>query len=177
MLRTRFYVIRSQLNLGLDDFQLSMTFRILPGLPGEGAAPKQFTYGHKRTHSEGLVVEFSPPAAPSWVGNFQPAIGSHFGTATHPNAHDVIVVAGGECYVVDPVTSELKATFGGAIQGLWTDSSGRFQLSLPRGVYTVRVRAFGYEEVRDSIAVPGLDGYTVVAVLAHPTPGLIGCSP
>jgi hypothetical protein len=70
-----------------------------------------------------MVVEFSPPAAGSWVGNFQRAIGSYSGAVAHPNARDVIVVAGGEGYVVDPATAELKATFGGGIEGLWVTES------------------------------------------------------
>ena len=100
-----------------------MTFRILPGLRGDGPPPRQFTYGDKRTHSEGVVVEFAPAGTTSWLGNFQRAIGSYSTAITHPNAHDVIVIAGGEGYVVDPVTAELKEAFGGSIQGLWMSDS------------------------------------------------------
>lgn len=56
-----------------------------------------------------------------------------------------------------------------------TDSMGRFQLALPRGTYVLRVMAIGYDEARDSISLPGLDGFELLAVLARPTPGLIGC--
>lgn len=135
-----------------------MTFRILPGLPADGPPPKQFTYGDKRTHSEGVVVEFSPPSTASWVGNFQRGIGSYSGAVTHPNAHDVIVVAGGEGYVVDPQTAALKATFGGGICGLWMadsrlvildDSGIRFSALAEHGWrwHTQRVSWDGFDNV------------------------------
>lgn len=57
-----------------------------------------------------------------------------------------------------------------------TDSAGRFQLSLPRGAFLVRIRALGYAEAQDSLALPGLDGFALVAVLAQRTPELLGCS-
>ena len=95
-----------------------MTFKLLPGLPGKGPLPEQFTYAEKRTHSEGTVVSFSDGTS-SWVGNFQPAIGTHSGVVAHPNGEHVIVISGGEGYIVDPASRKLVEIFGGAINGLW----------------------------------------------------------
>lgn len=58
-----------------------------------------------------------------------------------------------------------------------SDSTGRFRIPLRSGSFPIRVRAIGYADVHDTISVPGLDGFDVLIVLAHPNPGLIGCSP
>jgi len=57
-----------------------------------------------------------------------------------------------------------------------SDSAGRFQIALGRGTYVVQVRATGYLSVQDTISLPGLDGFDMVAVLAQPNPGLLGCT-
>lgn len=57
-----------------------------------------------------------------------------------------------------------------------SDSAGRFQIALGRGTYVVQVRAAGYVSVQDTIALPGLDGFDIMAVLAQPNPGLLGCT-
>lgn len=95
-----------------------MNLLILPGLPGQGDAPKQFTQGSKRTHSEGLVVAFSGIAA-SWIGNFQRGIGACSDALPHPDGRHAIVVASGQGYVIDPVRRALVDSFGGGIEALW----------------------------------------------------------
>lgn len=59
---------------------------------------------------------------------------------------------------------------------LAADGAGRFQLALREGRYLVQVRAVGYVAVQDTISLPGLDGFQVLAVLVHANPGLLGCS-
>lgn len=49
------------------------TPRILPGLPGVGSLPLQFSATGQGMHREGLVVEFGDDEEGGrWVGNFQP---------------------------------------------------------------------------------------------------------
>lgn len=60
----------------------------------------QFSVDGRGTHREGFVVEFKC-AAGDWVGNFQRG-GIGFDAAVrHPDGESVIVVAGGQGYVVD----------------------------------------------------------------------------
>jgi hypothetical protein len=66
-------------------------------------------------HSEGLVVGVKPGAAPSWVANFVRGLTNYDLVIAHPNAHDALIVAGGQGYVIDPLTAKLLSTFGGAI--------------------------------------------------------------
>lgn len=86
--------------------------RILPGLPGEGPTPVQFSAPGKGTHSEGFVVEFSLADGETWVGNFQGGFGAYQGVLAHPNGVHVVVVASGQAYVVDPDSRTSVEEFG-----------------------------------------------------------------
>ena len=100
------------------------TFRVLPGLPGEGAPPVQFSATGQGTHREGFVVEFSPTDAESWVGNFQPGLRAYSEAMLHPSGRSVLVISGGQLYQVDPDTRGLLSTFGGIISDCIKDPSG-----------------------------------------------------
>lgn len=91
---------------------MSWTYEILPGLPGTGPYPEQFsTQGG--THREGLVVRFTSCEGESWVGNFQPYFDSYLsGVFMHPDGATFVVVAGGQGYSVDPSTRRLVEVLG-----------------------------------------------------------------
>lgn len=73
-----------------------------------------------------------------------------------------------------PLPGALIAVLGG--QRVTSDGVGRFHIALGRGTYVVQVRAVGYLTVQDTISLPGLDGFDVIAVLAQPNPGMVGCT-
>ena len=88
-------------------------FKILAGLPVYGDSPEQFSATGMGTHSEGFVVQFFPSGNnTSWVGNFQRGVNSFDEVLEHPDGSSVIVVAGGECYIVDVENRKLKDNFG-----------------------------------------------------------------
>ena len=89
------------------------TFAALPGLPGYGDLPLQFSSTGIGMHSEGFVVEFFPKGNPSWIGNFQRGLTRLDEVLQHPNGDAVIVIAGGDCYIVDIASKLLIETFGG----------------------------------------------------------------
>jgi hypothetical protein len=94
-------------------------FRILTGLPpyGPPATPLPEEWG--RTGREGFVVEFLPGTADAWVGNFRPGdLGRVFGVWPHPNGLDIVVVARGTAWVVEP--NEHRAhQIALAVDGVW----------------------------------------------------------
>lgn len=93
----------------------SELFEVLPGLPGVGPLPDQFTATGRGTHSEGFVVRFHPPSAESWVGNFQPGMCGCDGVFMHPDGRTVIVLSGGQAYHLDPQSRTCLRYFGGCI--------------------------------------------------------------
>ncbi|MEW6249302.1 MAG: hypothetical protein AB1716_01545 [Planctomycetota bacterium] len=79
-----------------------LAFEVLPGLPPYGPAAEAFSASGLGTHREGLVVRFHPPRADAWVGNFQPGLTSFSAVDLHPDGRRVIVISGGQGYLVDP---------------------------------------------------------------------------
>jgi hypothetical protein len=95
-------------------------WEILSGLPVYGPSALNFSATGQGKHREGLVLKFRSNASESWVGNFQPGL-VHFNCAMqHPDDEHVIVVAGGEAYVISPTAKECVQTFGGQI--IWAES-------------------------------------------------------
>ncbi len=111
-------------------------FRVLPGLPPYGPLALAFPASFGRTGQEGYVIEFCPDTSAAWVGNFRRGWGGYEGVCLHPNGSDVVVVASGDGYVVNPRTRELKGEIPGHIDYLW-------QVSNPSGfVYDRQGLAF-----------------------------------
>lgn len=89
-----------------------LTFRRLPGFPDEGIETVPIGAGGLKGgwsgHSEGMIVEFeSTKLGVKWIGNFQPGSGSWNGIVGHPNKKNILVVANGQGYLVDPLSREV----------------------------------------------------------------------
>jgi hypothetical protein len=91
------------------------SFEKLPGLPAVGPLPEQFARGGTRTYSEGYVVRFVSDDGTDWVGNFQRGLTDCDVVLRHPNAVDVLVIAGGEVYILEPKLRRVKEVFGGTV--------------------------------------------------------------
>ena len=91
-------------------------FRVLPGLPATGPWPEQFSASGHGTHREGIVAQFFPEGKPSWIGNFQPGWTEYSAVLPHANGRSVIVIAGGQGYVIAPGERRLVAVFGGTLE-------------------------------------------------------------
>jgi hypothetical protein len=96
---------------------VSTRLEVLAGLPPYGPVPAQFSAGGCGTHREGFVVQFGDGAG-VWVGNFQRGATGFDLALAHPDGRSVIVVAGGQGYVIDPSSRRLTATFGVDITGV-----------------------------------------------------------
>lgn len=91
-------------------------FENMLGLPAYGPSPLQFSATDQGKHSEGLVVAFKTATKGAWTGNFQRGPARCDTVIQHPDGRNLIIVAGGEAYVVDPVAKRLVAIFGGLIE-------------------------------------------------------------
>jgi hypothetical protein len=79
---------------------------VMPGLPGTGPLPRQFTRtGH--VHSEGLVVRVRLDGGEEWIGNFQSGGGSLSGIWGIEGAAAFLVVAKGQGYWVNSEKPEV----------------------------------------------------------------------
>jgi len=112
-------------------------FRTLVGLPATGPWPEQFSATDRGTHREGFAVEFNPGTSSSWVGNFQRGLTHYDAAILHPDGKSVIVIAGGQGYLVNPKDRRLEGLVGGQLEsamslskivvisnGLWLEGHG-----------------------------------------------------
>jgi hypothetical protein len=104
-------------------------FRILDGLPPYGDLPRPFPADWGRLGREGVVVEFRRPSAGAWVGNFARGLGGLSEALPHPDGRQVVVIAGGDVWVVDP-DSEAADCILPAADAVWpVDAPAGFVLS------------------------------------------------
>jgi hypothetical protein len=103
--------------LCLDEKKMA-EFEVLPGLPTYGPMAKTFSATGQGMHCEGFVVRFMGRTFESWVGNFQPGLTKFSGVHEHPDAKHVIVISGGEGYIVDPELQTVSMNLGGMINSV-----------------------------------------------------------
>jgi hypothetical protein len=79
-------------------------------------------------YSEGVVVRFFPSHGEEWVANFEPGW-TNF-TAVHelPNIHNLLVIANGACYVMDPDISKPIESFGIEYSAVFRAANNRYIL-------------------------------------------------
>ncbi len=114
-------------------------FLTLVGLPATGPWPEQFSATGRGSHSEGLVVEFNPGTDSSWIGNFQRGLTGYDAVVLYPDGQSVMVIAGGQGYLIDSKTRHLVGLLDSQLQnamslpvtktlvinnGLWLESHG-----------------------------------------------------
>lgn len=87
-------------------------FEVLTGLPAYGPMAKSFPASGFGAHSQGFVVEFKSDKFGSWIGNFQLGPTTFSAAYDHPDAKRIVVVAGGNVYVVDPETQMAEESGG-----------------------------------------------------------------
>jgi len=88
-------------SLGYSDNRMVSAARILSGLPPYGPMPTTFPPEWGYLGREGTVVEFKTEEG-VWVGNFQPGLGRLQFAGLHPDGLNVIVIAAGDLWIVNP---------------------------------------------------------------------------
>jgi hypothetical protein len=88
-------------DLSYSDNRMVSAATILKGLPPYGPMPTAFPREWGVLGREGTVVEFNSEEG-VWVGNFQPGLGGLQFAGLHPNGLDVVVIAAGDLWIVNP---------------------------------------------------------------------------
>lgn len=87
-------------------------FQILPGNPNDGRLPLEFSEDNGPVPPPGLFVSFHPKDSKSWLGHFQMGTGQLDTVVEHPDGKNIVVVAHGMAYVLDPETRLLELVLG-----------------------------------------------------------------
>ena len=78
-------------------------FKKLPGLPADRDSPVLgFPPEWAREKSAGVIVDFADGDGRRWIGNFRKGSMALSEIALHPNGRDVVVIANGAMWIVDP---------------------------------------------------------------------------
>jgi len=91
-------------------------FEVVTSLPPYGPTAEPFSATGGGTHREGYVVRFTDSRRDRWVGNFQPGLGGVDAVCEHPDRRRVLVISGGQGYIVDPDDRTHREYLGGQVE-------------------------------------------------------------
>lgn len=100
---------------------------IIKGFPQDNSSVIPF--GNQPFYSEGFIVRFFKKDGSSWVGNFRVGGTELFGIYNLTNENEILVLAHGECYLIDIENQKLIKEIGGQYDSLIKDSENSFILS------------------------------------------------
>lgn len=101
----------------------SKRYEILDGLPPYGPMYVSVTTDDEPYFSQGYVIRFFKADGSNWVANFHPGW-TGFNGVYDWNDGTVVVVAGGQAYIMSPDNETPKTTFGLTIEGVIQASNG-----------------------------------------------------
>jgi hypothetical protein len=78
----------------------------------------------KPFHHEGFVVRFLAERHTPWVANFRTGLTSYSATFEFSDHRRVLVIAGGQAYLMDPERTTPSFVFGGQIEGVLHGEGG-----------------------------------------------------
>lgn len=99
-------------------------YEILDSLPTNGPMYISIPEGY---YSQGYAVRFYREDHTDWVANFKPGVSKFNYVHELPN-NNLIIIAGGTCYIINPEETQPVSKFGGEYGGLLLSSDGRIVL-------------------------------------------------
>jgi hypothetical protein len=103
-------------------------YTILESLPVYGPMYISVTGNDEPFYSEGFVVRFYQSDGMDWVANFKPGWTGLNAVYEFENEVDILVIAGGTCYLINPAEHKAKATFGVGYESVIKTLDGRLIL-------------------------------------------------
>lgn len=91
-------------------------FELLEGLPGYGPMYVPIASNAEPFYSEGFVLRLFPKDGEPWVANLRPGLNSFNAVLDFPEHNKVVIIAGGEGYVLDPTRHHSLIDFGAQIE-------------------------------------------------------------
>jgi len=103
-------------------------YEILESLPTYGPMYIPVTENNELYYSEGLVVKFFKSDGTDWVANFKPGWTGFNAVYEFGIEDDILVIAGGTCYLMNPEEQKPKSTFGVGYESVIKTLDGRLIL-------------------------------------------------
>jgi hypothetical protein len=93
--------------------QIQKKYEILEGLPAYGPMYIPISADGEVFSYEGFVVRFYKKDGTSWVGNFKNGWTKYSKVFELPISDNLVVIANGQGYVIEPESQKLTSSFGG----------------------------------------------------------------
>ncbi|MGV3632277.1 MAG: hypothetical protein ACO1O6_13795 [Bacteroidota bacterium] len=87
-------------------------YEILKTLPTYGMMYTSVTENNEPFYSEGFVIRMFKTDTSEWIANFQPGWTNLYKVYEFEDTPDLLVIAGGTCYFIDPDECQAKSVFG-----------------------------------------------------------------
>ena len=141
---------------------MTFTIRALSALPVEGAPAIGFSATGRGLHSEGFAVAVTTTDGSHWTGNFVRGMTRFDFAAAHPNSRSMIVIAGGQGYIVDPESRTVSEYFGAAITGAFAHPSRNWLVLNDQGVGFLALGESGWVWASRRISHDGFKDLAIV---------------
>lgn len=105
-----------------------MRYEILDSLPSYGPMYVSVTESDQPFYSEGFVVRFYKSDASEWVANFEPGWTGFKAVYTLKDTDNILVIAMGTCYLMNPDRELPIAAFGIDYENAFILADGRILL-------------------------------------------------
>ena len=104
-----------------------------------------------------------------WVGNFQRGFCSYDCAVAHPDGENVLIIAGGNAYVINPRVQSVTQSFGGQIESCTPAAQG---LLLANGLWVELINSQGHawrsrRLAWDGLRILGVRGEEAFGEAAH----------
>jgi hypothetical protein len=134
-------------------------YEILNELPPPGAmyfsaAPHNVRFAPEDDDTVDLVVRFYKTDGTAWVANFEAGDGWDE-VAELPGTRNIFVLAGGQCYLVNPDSEQPVSKFGGDYDDILYNADGRLVLAGRTGLAIVE--ANGQHWLSEKFSLGGLE--------------------
>ncbi len=148
-----------------------MRYEILAGLPPYGPMYISVSQNGKEHYSDGFVVRFFNSDNTSWVANFERGWTRLSGVFELPAHGELLVIAGGNCYLMSPDQTEPRSFFGCNYHWALPAPDHRIVLADETGLTIVEPNGDYWHS--EDIA---LDGFKKIEIESNIVTGLASCN-
>jgi hypothetical protein len=134
-------------------------YEILASLPVYGPMYIPVTESGEAFYSEGFVVRFYRADGTNWVANFQLGWTDFNEVQALENNTNLLIIAGGTCYLMDPEETRPTLVFGAAVAAIFKLTNGCFVLQNDVDLIVVETNGTHWHSSR--ISWDGLKDLTV----------------
>ncbi|HLP21125.1 MAG TPA: hypothetical protein VK174_12520 [Chitinophagales bacterium] len=146
-------------------------YEVLASLPVYGPMYVPVSYDGNPFYSEGFAVRFHKLDGSDWVANFETGCTELKQVIELENTHNLLVIAGGMCYIVNPNETQPVSVFGSSYKNVFKANNNRFVLTDTTDLTIVEADGIHWQSERisfDGLKDVKVDNNLVTGVAYYP---------